>query len=251
MPLLVAHNLKKHFNGLVALDQVDLEVEAGRVHSVIGPNGAGKSTLLNVLTGRLQPDSGSIVFDGHKLDGLKPHEISQRGVARVFQSPEIFPELNVLDNVTIGALAARDGSFRLNLFRHPRHQADACQEAERALAAVGMEDQARKEAMHLSRGDKRRLELAVCLACRPRLLLLDEPTAGMSPSETHATAELLRDIAQRGLTMVIIEHDMNVVFALSQRITVLHQGRVIADGTPEAVRADEAVHEAYLGGITL
>ena len=251
MPLLVAHNLKKHFNGLVALDQVDLEVEAGRVHSVIGPNGAGKSTLLNVLTGRLQPDSGSIVFDGHKLDSLKPHEISQRGVARVFQSPEIFPELNVLDNVTIGALAARDGSFRLNLFRHPRHQADACQEAERALAAVGMEDQARKEAMHLSRGDKRRLELAVCLACRPRLLLLDEPTAGMSPSETHATAELLRDIAQRGLTMVIIEHDMNVVFALSQRITVLHQGRVIADGTPEAVRADEAVHEAYLGGITL
>jgi branched-chain amino acid transport system ATP-binding protein len=249
--LLEAQRINKHFSGVTALDDVVLEVQERRVHSIIGPNGAGKSTLVNVLTGRITPDSGTVVFDGNKLNGRSPHEISQLGISRVFQSPEIFPDLSVEDNVLAGALAARDGSFRFNLLQHPHRLADATEAAQRALTEVNLDRLGHVRAENLSRGDKRRLELAVCLACRPRLLLLDEPTAGMSPSETHATVDLLHQIADRGVSMVVIEHDMEVVFSLSQHLTVLHQGRVIADGTPAEIRENEEVHEAYLGGVTL
>jgi branched-chain amino acid transport system ATP-binding protein len=251
MALLEASGVTKRFAGLTALDDVALTVEAGSVHSIIGPNGAGKSTLLNVLTGSIEPDSGAITFDGHSLVSRPPYEINQLGIARVFQSPEIFPELSLLDNVMIAALAARDGSFRMNALQHPRHLGGVRELAEETLADVGLKEHLRTLAMHLSRGDKRRLELAVCLAHRPRLLLLDEPTAGMSHAETHSTVELLRKISERGMTKIIIEHDMDVVFTLSSRITVLHQGRVIADGPPEEIREDEAVQEAYLGGAHL
>jgi branched-chain amino acid transport system ATP-binding protein len=248
MALLEVRNLAKSFGGLAAVNDVDLTVEQGEVHSVIGPNGAGKSTLLNMLTGTLGPDRGTILFDGRSLVGRKPFEINQLGVARVFQSPEIFPELSLLDNVTIAALAARDGSFRFNPLERPAKRREAVQAAEEALGQVGLSDERHSEALHLSRGDKRRLELAICLAHGPRLLLLDEPTAGMSQKETSATVELLRRLAQDGMTKLVIEHDMKVVFALSDRITVLHQGRVIASGAPEAIRDDETVHDAYLGG---
>jgi branched-chain amino acid transport system ATP-binding protein len=251
MALLDVGGVTKRFAGLTALDNVDLKVEAGSVHSIIGPNGAGKSTLLNVLTGSIKPDRGSVVFDGHGLIPLQPYEINQLGVARVFQSPEIFPDLSLLDNVMIATFAARDGSYKLNLFEHPSRDGDLRQFAEEVLVDVGLKEHLHMPALHLSRGDKRRLELAICLAHRPRLLLLDEPTAGMSQTETHSTVELLRKISATGMTKIIIEHDMEVVFSLSSRITVLHQGRVIADGPPAQIREDEAVHEAYLGGAHL
>jgi branched-chain amino acid transport system ATP-binding protein len=248
MALLEVTNVSKRFNGLRALDHVELKVEEGSIHSIIGPNGAGKSTLLNVLTGSLQPEEGEVRFDGTSLVGRPPFEINQLGIARVFQTPEIFPELSLLDNVMIAALAARDGSFRANLLEHPRRRSAVREQAAEALANVGLDRLRETQARHLSRGDKRRLELAICLAHQPRLLLLDEPTAGMSHSETRSTVELLRKISATGMTKVIIEHDMDVVFSLSSRITVLHQGRVIADGPPEHIRADAAVQEAYLGG---
>ena len=251
MAMLDVHGVSKRFNGLKALDDVTLAVEEGTVHAIIGPNGAGKSTLLNVLTGSIKPDAGSVVFDGHALLPLRPYEINQLGVARVFQSPEIFPELSILENVLIAALAARDGSYRTNLLEHPRRSRNLEQSAEELLAEVGLREQIHRPARHLSRGDKRRLELAICLAHRPRLLLLDEPTAGMSLADTHSTVELLRKIAAMGMTKIIIEHDMDVVFALASRITVLHQGQVIADGPPDAVRENPAVQEAYLGGAEL
>jgi branched-chain amino acid transport system ATP-binding protein len=250
-PLLHAEGLGKHFAGVHALQGVDLSIAEGHVHSVIGPNGAGKSTLMNVLTGRIVPDSGEVVFGGTRLNGMQPYAISQLGMSRVFQSPEIYPDLSVLENVAIGALAARDGSFRLNLLRHPRRQANVFEAAAKGISSVGLSGRETSQAQHLSRGDKRRLELAICLACKPRLLLLDEPTAGMSPAETHSTVALLREISASGLTMLVVEHDMNVVFTLSHWITVLHQGRVIAQGAPEAIREDTAVREAYLGGATL
>jgi branched-chain amino acid transport system ATP-binding protein len=249
--LLLAEGVGKHFAGVRALEAVTLAIEPGEVHSVIGPNGAGKSTLINVLTGRVAPDAGTVTFNGARIDGLQPYAISELGISRVFQSPEIYPQLTVLENVAVGALAARDGSFRLNLLAHPDRQADVFVAAARTLASVGLTSRAGHPAEHLSRGDKRRLELAICLACRPRLLLLDEPTAGMSPSEAHGTVELLKEISAKGLPMLVVEHDMKVVFTLSHRITVLHQGRVIAQGAPEAIRADPAVREAYLGGATL
>ena len=249
MAIFEAHGVTKRFAGLTALDDVHLEVEEGTIRSIIGPNGAGKSTLLNTLIGSIKPDSGSIVFQGRELTALEPYEINQIGIARVFQTPQLFPELSLLENVTIAALAARDGSFRMNFLEHPRRLAEPRDLAEEVLTEVGLQGHLSLPAMHLSRGDKRRLELALCLAHRPRLLLLDEPTAGMSHAETHATVELLRKISATGMTKIIIEHDMDVVFALSSQITVLHQGRVIADGAPEEIRDNPTVQDAYLGGV--
>ena len=251
MALLEVNRLFKRFGGLTATNDVSLKVLEGSSHSIIGPNGAGKSTLLNMLVGSFRPDSGDIVFGGHSLVGRRAFEINQLGVARVFQSPAIYPTLSLLDNVTIAALAARDGGFRLNFFQRPARRRDVVAAAEDALAEVGLDNIPNMEAAHLSHGDKRRLELAICLAHQPRLLLLDEPTAGMSQQETQTTIELLRKLAKKGMTQVVIEHDMKVVFSLSDEITVLHQGRVIAHGTPDEVKNDEAVQEAYLGGVEL
>ncbi|MEO3433309.1 ABC transporter ATP-binding protein [Inquilinus sp. CAU 1745] len=248
MSLLEVSGVSKRFGGLAALQDVNLNIHEGSIHAIIGPNGAGKSTLLNVLTGRIAPDKGTVMFNGESLLGLAPYKINQKGVARVFQTPEIFPEMTLLENIAISALSARDGSFKLNFLEHPRKLSSVRKEAEEALAEVGLNGHEDQEARHLSRGDKRRLELAVCLAVRPKLLLLDEPTAGMSQHDTQGTIELLKKISARGMTKIIIEHDMGVVFSLSQRISVLHQGRVIADGTPDEIRANDAVQEAYLGG---
>jgi branched-chain amino acid transport system ATP-binding protein len=251
MALLEISGISKHFAGLQALDGVNLAVEQGSIHAIIGPNGAGKSTLLNVLTGLIPPDAGAVVFDGQSLLGLEPYEINQRGVARVFQTPEIFPEMSLVENVAIAVLAARDGSFKPNVLQHPRELQAVREKAEAVLIDVGLQAHLETEARHLSRGDKRRLELAICLAHQPRLLLLDEPTAGMSHHETMSTVDLLRRISKEGMTKLIIEHDMDVVFTLSDRITVLHQGRVIADGPPAEIRGNATVQEAYLGGAHL
>ncbi|WP_419909448.1 ABC transporter ATP-binding protein [Hoeflea sp.] len=241
-------DVHKSFGGLKALSDVDLNVEEGTTHAIIGPNGAGKSTLLNVCVGRIRPDSGHVVFNGEVLDNHTPFEINQLGVSRVFQTPEIFSDLTLLDNVMIPAFASRDGSFNLRPFSKLRHEAAIREEAEETLAEVGLEVMKDREAASLSRGDKRRLELAMCLIQHPKLLLLDEPTAGMSRHDTNRTVDLLKTIKERGMTKVIIEHDMHVVFSLADKISVLAQGRIIASGTPDEIKGNPKVQEAYLGG---
>lgn len=241
-------DVHKSFGGLKALSDVDLQVKEGTTHAIIGPNGAGKSTLLNVCIGRIAPDTGAVVFDGQVITGRQPHEINQMGVARVFQTPEIFPELTLLQNVMVPAFARRDGSFKLNAMQMVSSQHAIREEAEHWLEDVGLKEQKDLTAASLSRGDKRRLELAMGLIQHPRLLLLDEPTAGMSRHDTNATIDLLKKFKERGMTKVIIEHDMHVVFSLADRISVLAQGQIIADGTPDEVRGNAKVQEAYLGG---
>ena len=241
-------NVDKTFGGLQALSNVNLQIEEGKIHAIIGPNGAGKSTLLNVCIGRLEPSNGTVTFNGEVITGKAPHEINQAGVVRVFQTPEIFPELTILENVMIPALAKRDGAFNFNPFRSMAREKDIFQEAEHVLEDMGLIDQQHHHAGSMSRGDKRRLELAMGLVQHPRLLLLDEPTAGMSRADTNATIDTLMRIKERGMTKVIIEHDMHVVFSLADKISVLAQGAIIAEGAPDEIRGNPKVQEAYLGG---
>ncbi len=246
--LLEVSGVSKRFGGLQALSKINLSVEEGSIHAIIGPNGAGKSTLLNVLIGLIEADEGTVLFAGEPLGGLSPHTIIQRGIARVFQTPQIFPAMSLVRNVAIAGLAKRDGQFRTNAFEALGPGHPVLEEAAETLARVGLGDHLQETAEHLSRGDKRRLELAVCLIAHPRLLLLDEPTAGMSRHDTNRTIDLLKEIAETGMTKVVIEHDMHVVFSLAERITVLAQGQVIASGRPEEIRGNPRVQEAYLGG---
>jgi branched-chain amino acid transport system ATP-binding protein len=248
MGILEVQNVNKRFGGLQALNNVNLNVEEGKVHAIIGPNGAGKSTLLNCFVGRLTPDTGSVMFDGKSLLGIKPHEINQTGVSRVFQTPEIFTDLTVLENVMIPAFAKRDGSFELNAFARVSKEAEIRDHAEHVLTDLGLIDKKDEIAAEMSRGDKRRLEMAMCLVQDPKLLLLDEPTAGMSRADTNRTIDLLKHIGEtRGITKVVIEHDMHVVFSLADKISVLAQGTVIAEDLPENIKGNPKVREAYLG----
>ena len=246
--ILSVQNVNKRFGGLKALNEVNLEVEAGTVHAIIGPNGAGKSTLLNCFIGRLEPDTGSVMFDGVSLLGIKPHEINQAGVSRVFQTPEVFGDLTLIENVMIPAFAKRDGAFTINAWGGVAKATDVHAQAMEMLASVGLAAKSEEIAGQLSRGDKRRLELAMCLVQKPKLLLLDEPTAGMARADTNNTIDLLKQIAETGITMVVIEHDMHVVFSLADKISVLAQGTVIAEDLPENIKGDPRVQEAYLGG---
>ncbi len=248
MAILEVKGVSKRFGGLQALEDVNLSVAENTVHAIIGPNGAGKSTLLNCLVGKLMPDTGSVLFQGQSVLGLKPHEINQMGISRVFQTPEIFGDLSVQENMLIPVFAKRDGAFRLHPFETVEHETKVIERAMAMLEDVDMADKLHMHAASLSRGDKRRLEMAMCLVQEPKLLLLDEPTAGMARADTNNTIELLREIREkRDITMVIIEHDMHVVFSLAERITVLAQGRPLVEDTPENIKGHPKVKEAYLG----
>ncbi|AKU09427.1 ABC transporter ATP-binding protein [Haloferax sp. Atlit-12N] len=249
MALLETHGLTKEFGGLTALDGVDIEVEEGELVSLIGPNGAGKSTLINTITGRLRPTEGEVFYAGNELVGMKPFEIAQLGVGRSFQTASILPELTVRENVQVASFAAEHGSFRVNFFRRRDSFDEVQARTNDILETIGLDSKARMEAGSLPYGDKRRLEVAIGLATDPDLLFMDEPTAGMSPTETEITVDLIHDLlADWGMTIFLVEHDMDIVFDVSDRIFTLHQGRLIAQGTPEEIRENPAVREAYLGG---
>jgi len=248
MAILEVKNVNKRFGGLQALGDVNLSVEENTVHAIIGPNGAGKSTLLNCLVGKLIPDTGSVMFDGQSVLGRKPFEINQMGISRVFQTPEIFGDLSVLENMMIPIFAKRDGSFRMHALESTQNEKGIIEQAEAVLESLNMADKRHMHSAAMSRGDKRRLEIGMCLSQEPRLLLLDEPTAGMARADTNNTIDLLKQIKQeRDITIAIIEHDMHVVFSLAERITVLAQGTPLVEDTPEKIKGHPKVREAYLG----
>jgi branched-chain amino acid transport system ATP-binding protein len=248
MGILEVKGVNKRFGGLQALGDVNLSVTDNTVHAIIGPNGAGKSTLLNVLIGKLIPDTGSVMFDGQSVLGRVPHEINQMGISRVFQTPEIFSELNVMENMMISCFAKRDGSFRMQAMADMFREKDVVEKAEKMLVDMNLIDKRNDHTAAMSRGDKRRLEIAMCLSQEPRLLLLDEPTAGMARADTNNTIDLLKQIKEeRDITIAIIEHDMHVVFSLAERITVLAQGTPLVEDTPDNIKGHPKVKEAYLG----
>jgi branched-chain amino acid transport system ATP-binding protein len=248
MGILEVKNVGKRFGGLQALSDVNLSVKENSVHAIIGPNGAGKSTLLNCLVGKLIPDTGSVMFDGQSVLGRAPYEINQMGISRVFQTPEIFGDLTVVENMLIPCFAKRDGAFELNAIASVAKQKDVLEKAEQMLVEMNMADKRHMHAAAMSRGDKRRLEIGMCLSQEPRLLLLDEPTAGMARADTNNTIDLLKQISdERDITIAIIEHDMHVVFSLANRITVLAQGTPLVEDDPQNIRGNPKVREAYLG----
>jgi branched-chain amino acid transport system ATP-binding protein len=245
--LLEIRGLAKRFGGLTAVDQVDLAAGPGTIHSVIGPNGAGKTTLFRLLTGILRPTHGTVLFGGRDIAGLRPHAVARRGLVQSFQITNVFPRMTVLESIQTAILARRRRSWDFVSLHHRRIEG----EARDLLDQVGLHELSGAQAQTLSHGDQRILEVALALATQPRLLLLDEPTAGMSPFETERMVELVSGLARRhGLTLLLSEHDVDVVFGISDEVTVLHQGRVIAHGTPREVQDHEQVIEVYLGGGT-
>ena len=243
-PLLMTERLTKRFGGLVATDELDLSIFVGEVHAIIGPNGAGKTTLIAQLAGELRPDSGTIRFAGADITRLAPHLRSARGLARSFQITSIFADLTALDNVALAVQAHAGHSFR---FWRPAETESALREPARAvLAQVGLAERADAVAASLAHGEKRALEMAMALATRPRLLLLDEPMAGMGPEDSVRIVRLLAGL-KGSLTILLVEHDMDAVFALADRITVLVDGRAIACGLPAEIRDNPEVRRAYLG----
>lgn len=237
--------LTKRFGGLVAVDQVTLAVRRGDVHCVIGPNGAGKTTFLNLLSGALKPSAGRIRLGDRDIAGLPVHEISQLGIGRSFQRTNIFPEFSVYENCRLGAQARLPSSMRF--FRAAERDEGVRERAERALALAGLIPRRDTPASALSHGEQRQLEIGVMLATEPSILLLDEPMAGMSADETTRMVDLLRRLKE-GHTLILIEHDMDAVFALADIITVMVNGAVLASGPPDEIRRSQAVQDAYLGG---
>jgi branched-chain amino acid transport system ATP-binding protein len=244
MTLLELQGVTRFFGALSAVNGVSLCVDQHERRAIIGPNGAGKTTLFNLVTGHLVPTSGRILFAGRSITGLPPHRVARRGIARSFQRNNLFPRLSVLENLRLAAAAGGRGSW--NLFGSVARLREPLARAHEAAEAVGLAARLPDEVARLSYGEQRQLEIGVALATQPTLLLLDEPTAGMSPEETQRMTRLLAGLP-RAVTMLIIEHDMDVVFSLADRITVLHGGEVLVDGAPEAVRADPRVYEVYLG----
>jgi len=235
MPLLECKGLTRQFGALVAVDAVDMKLEPGEIRAVIGPNGAGKSTLFNLITSVLKPDAGEVLFAGENITRLPVRKIAQRGIARTFQRCHIFPALSVRENVRLAA-QARDARRSTAI-------------ADEALEHLRLTRFADMSADMLSHGDQRLLEVAMAIAQKPRLLMLDEPTQGLSLEETDRAVQILKAMLRAGdLSVLLVEHDMEVVFKLADNITVLHRGRVIADGAPATVKADAAVRSAYLGG---
>ncbi|TWA90578.1 amino acid/amide ABC transporter ATP-binding protein 1 (HAAT family) [Azospirillum brasilense] len=243
-PLLSTDSLVKRFGGLAATDGLSLSVAEGELHALIGPNGAGKTTLIGQLSGELTPDSGTILFDGRDVTRLPVHKRAQRGLARSFQITSIFPSFTALDNVALAVQAHAGHSFRF--WRDAGRDRRLTDPARAVLERVGLGARADTCADALAHGEKRQLELAMALATGPRLLLLDEPMAGMGPEDSARMVELLQEL-KGGVTILLVEHDMDAVFALADRITVLVRGKDLASGTPAEIRNDPAVREAYLG----
>lgn len=243
--ILETRRLTVEFRGFRALDGVDLRVQEGTIHGIIGPNGAGKTTLFNLLSGLLEPTQGRILFQGKDISGLPPHEIAHRGIARSFQITRVFLHLSVLDNIRLALQAKTSLGFAFWLPEQVLRRFDG--EAREVLASVGLAELADRQAATLSYGQKRALEIGLALALRPTLLLLDEPTAGLSLEEVARVVEPVRRVA-RERTVILVEHNMGVVAALSQQITVLQRGRVLAEGAYADLRANPEVIEAYLGG---
>jgi branched-chain amino acid transport system ATP-binding protein len=243
-PLLRIEGLAKHFGGVIASDDITLEVAAGELHAIIGPNGAGKTTLIGQLAGELAPDAGRVVFAGQDITRLAVPRRSALGLARSFQITSLFPELTTLDNVALAVQAHAGHSF--HFWRPARSAAELREPARAALSRVGLGARSDTIVSRLSHGEHRQLELAMALATKPRLLLLDEPMAGLGPEESARMVELLREL-KREVAILLIEHDMAAVFALADRISVLVYGKMIASGTPAAIRENAAVRKAYLG----
>jgi len=242
--VLEVRGVQKAFDGFQAVAGVSLAVARGEIAAIIGPNGAGKTTLFNLVTGHLRPDAGAVLLEGRDITGLPPHQVCRLGMGRSFQRTNIFPRLSVFQNVQAAFISHRGRGLDL-LSRVDRLYRD---EAEALLASLGLLERAGEMSGFLSHGAQKQLELGIALASEPKLLLLDEPTAGMSATETHETIRLISRIArERDLTLLFTEHDMDVVFSIAQRITVLHQGHVIAEGAPAEVRSDPEVRRVYLG----
>ena len=242
-PLLRTERLTRAYGSLIAVNGVDFAVNEGELRSIIGPNGAGKTTFFRLISGEVEPTSGRIWFREHEVTGLPQHAIARLGVAKSYQITSIFPHLTVLENVRV---AAQGAARAFDFWRRADSLTDARTRAEEMLATVGLTPKARLLAAQLSHGEQRHLELAIALAANPVLLLLDEPTAGMSPEETDETMVLIKRLSA-GRTIVLVEHKMKLVMNISDRITVLHQGQVLADGSPDEIRANEAVQRTYLG----
>jgi branched-chain amino acid transport system ATP-binding protein len=242
LPIMKTELLTVRFGGLAALSQVNFELARNEVRAIIGPNGAGKSTFFNCLTGVLRPTSGRILFNGEDITGLPSDQISRKGIARSYQITNILPNATALENVRIAAQSRRHA---WNMIAHHSAFADINEKAEMALDSVGLLSKATELAANLSHGQQRNLEIGIALATEPALLCLDEPTAGMSAAETHETMQLVKRIGEN-LTILIVEHDMEVVMELADRITVLHYGAILAEGTPEEIQENPKVLEVYL-----
>jgi len=242
--ILETHSLRKSFGGLAAVQDVNLKIQAGELVSIIGPNGAGKTTLFNLLTGHIPADSGRVIFQGKEITRLLPHAISRMGIGRSFQRLNIFPRLSAFENVQVAVFSARRQSR--NVFS--RAYKLARKETEAILESVGLLDKRDMQGGLLAHGDQKRLEMGIALAVEPRLLLLDEPTQGMSPRESSELTQLIQKLVrERGLTLIFVEHDMNVVFGISDSIKVMHLGRILFEGKPDEVKRNEEVQRIYLG----
>ena len=236
-------NLKKSFGGLMAVSDVSFELAEGEITSIIGTNGAGKTTLFNLLTGHIKPDAGEIFFKGNRITGLPPYRICKMGIGRSFQKANIFPRLTVFENVQVALMSW--GKKSRNIFLASRNL--MVEETNEILESIGLGGKEHLKAGLLAHGDQRLLEIGITLGSHPDLILLDEPTAGMSPEESQSAVKLVQKIAKEmNLTVLFIEHDMNVVFGISEKVRVMHIGRVIAEGTPEEIRANQEVQKIYL-----
>jgi branched-chain amino acid transport system ATP-binding protein len=247
MALLETKSLSKSFGALTAVNAVSLAVEAGSLHSIIGPNGAGKTTLFNLLTGAFAPTSGKILFEGQDITGTPAHRIAHLGLARSFQRTNLFPAFSLLDNVWVAAFACSP-SWQGLMWRPSERYPQLVERARNALADVGLLEKQNQLAREISHGEQRQLELAIALAAQPRVLLLDEPAAGLSPEETRRMVALVRTLKGR-YTIVLIEHKMDIIMTVSDRISVMHFGALIAEGPPQEIQKNPEVRRAYLGGI--